>query len=289
MRERKIRAQFPRTPDLPAQSSKYWAKEKDRLLRQLLLSDIEEETGRELVVYFSRLDQAITETDADDLSEVLQGTESKDIDILVHTPGGLVDAVEKFVSILQLLELSYRVIVPSVAKSGGTLIALSAQRILMGANSELGPVDPQMTTPDYRSVPAEYVAADDTQQPILRAIAKANAERGKNLADRYLRAIFAPRSETPTKAEQEECRRRIDEVNSKLCSPTGYGSHGAVIDYAEAHALGLPVDWLAPETSLWRRLWLLHCLYDFDTKQGNIGKIFEGARYSISRPPLVWD
>src|SRR5580693_5596273 len=130
MRERKIGTQFPRTNKLSIQTPKFWAKEKDRYLRQLLISDIEAETGRELIVYFSRLDQAITETDADDISEVLLGTDSKEIDIILHTPGGLVDSVEKFVSVLSLLNLKYRVIIPSFAKSGGTLIALTAQTIM---------------------------------------------------------------------------------------------------------------------------------------------------------------
>lgn len=114
-------------------------------------------------------------------------------------------------------------------------------------------------------------------------------ERGKNLAAKYLKIILGPKSKNPTPEEVAECQKKIDQVNDKLCSPTGYGSHGAVIDYAEAHSLGLPVDWLAPDTSLWKRIRLLHCLYDFDTKQGDIGKVFEGAFYSISRPPLVWE
>jgi ClpP class serine protease len=197
MKERKIRNQFPRTADIPVQSPKYWAKEKDRYIRQLLISDIEAETGRELVVYFSRLDQAISETDADDISEVLLGVESKDVDILLHTPGGLVDSVEKFVSVLRLLALKYRVIVPSFAKSGGTLIALTAQQILMGVNSELGPVDPQIDTPEYRGISAEYVASDTTQPPILQSIAKANIARGKKLAEKYLHLILNNRGLSP--------------------------------------------------------------------------------------------
>ncbi len=74
MVERKARSQFPRKTDLPTQSAKYWAKEKDRYLRQLLIADIEEETNRELVVYFCRLDQEITETDADDSAETFDGS-----------------------------------------------------------------------------------------------------------------------------------------------------------------------------------------------------------------------
>jgi hypothetical protein len=289
VKERKGRNQFPRTGEIPVQSPKYWAKEKDRYLRQLLISDIEEETGRELVVYFSRLDQGITETDADDLSEILQGVETTEVDLLLHTPGGFVDSVEKCVSVLRLLGVKYRVIIPSFAKSGGTLIALSAKEILLGVNSELGPVDAQMSTSEYSSVSAEYIANDESQPKILQEIAKTNVERGKNLAEKYLQIIFAPKTSTPTPENIEKSKSEIESVLTKLSSPRGYGSHGAVIDYAEAKALNLPVVWMAPDSTLWKRVWLLYCLYDFDTKQGDIGKVFEGALYSILRPPLIWD
>jgi len=288
VKERKARNQFPRTDNIPVQSTKYWAKEKDRYIRQLLISDIEQETEREMVVYFSRLDQVITETDADDLSEILQGVESKEVDILLHTPGGLVDAVEKFISVLRLLEIRYRVIIPSLAKSGGTLISLSGEQILMGVNSELGPIDPQMNTPDFGPISAEYVASDTNQPQIWQEIAKANVARGKNLAEKALRAIFSPKTATPAQAEIDASNAAVTSVLDKICSPTGYGSHGAVIDYAEANLLKLPVIWMPPESTLWKRVWLLYCLYDFDTKQDDLGKIFEGALYSISRPPLEW-
>jgi len=100
--KRKLRSQFPRSRDLPSQSSQYWAKEKDRYIRQLLIADIEEDTKRDLVVCFSRLDQSINESDANDLSEILQGVEHDAIDILLHTPGGYVDAVEKFITVLSI-------------------------------------------------------------------------------------------------------------------------------------------------------------------------------------------
>jgi hypothetical protein len=76
----------------------------------------------------------------------------------------------------------------------------------------------------------------------------------------------------------------VDDVINKISSSTGYKSHGAVIDYSEAQQLGLAVDYLAPDNDLWQRLWLLYCLYDYDTKAKNLGKIFEGVKYSISRP-----
>lgn len=276
MKERKKRDQFPRTSTLPSQSSKYWVKEKDRFIRQLLICDIEDTTSRELVVYFSRLDQTISPTDSDDLSEVIEGVESEHIDLFIHTPGGLVDAVEKFVVVLKQRTKSYRVIVPSWAKSGGTLIALASEKILLGVNSELGPVDPQMMT-NFGPVPAEFISDDQTQPPLLRQIAKTNIDRAKELAERYLEHGML---KGKTKEEIK------DQVVDKISSATGYGSHGAVIDYSEAKSLRLAVEWLEPSSELWRRVWLLYCLYDFDVKMNDLGKIFEGARYSISRRPV---
>jgi len=62
---------FPRSNEPPWQSPKYWVKEKDRYLRQLLIGDIEAATSRSLVVFLSQLDQEINHTDPDDLSEIL--------------------------------------------------------------------------------------------------------------------------------------------------------------------------------------------------------------------------
>ena len=289
MKERRVRNQFPRIDHPTSQSSKYWAKEKDRYIRQLLISDIENITKRELVVYFCRTDQAITHTDAEDIAEILEGVESKDIDIFLYTLGGYIDAVEKIVSLLNLLKLNYRVIVPSLAKSGGTLIALSAKEILMGINSDLGPVDSQMTTTEHPSVPAEFVAADESQGSILRSFAKANIARARALAERYLRAIFRAKGSAPSEDEIQAAENRFQSALAKLCSADGYYSHGAVIDFHEATSLGLPVVWMPPESDLWKRIWLLYCLYDFDTQRDTIGKIIEGAANSISRPPIIWD
>ncbi|QWC56938.1 hypothetical protein F7D01_07365 [Erythrobacter sp. 3-20A1M] len=135
-------SQFPRTADLTSQSPKYWAKEKDRYLRQLLILDIEEITGRPLMVCFSQLNQPINHTDPDDIAEIIQAIDGDACDILIQTPGGSVDACEKIISVLSKKFSDYRVIVPSWAKSAGTVIALSSNEIVLGINSELGPIDP---------------------------------------------------------------------------------------------------------------------------------------------------
>ena len=76
----------------------------------------------------------------------------------------------------------------------------------------------------------------------------------------------------------------IDAVLNKISDTAGYMSHGAVIDYHEATALGLKAEYLPPDDEIWRRIWLLYSMYDYDTKLKNLGKIFEGTRFSIARP-----
>ncbi len=271
--ERKLRSQFPRSDVPPTQSSKFWAKEKDRYLRQLLLSDIEEESGRETIVYFSQLNQGISHTDADDISEIIDGLASKSADLIIQTPGGMVDAVEKFVTVLKARLTDYRVIVPSWAKSGGTVIAMSSQKILLGVNSELGPIDPQMFVPEIGPVPCEFVANDESQPHIIRQIAASSVERMRELAKRILRdGMLADANED-----------KIETILDKISSSKTYKSHGAVIDFSEAESLGLDVQFMDPHSSYWKKIWLSYCCYDYDCKTKGIAKITEGARFSIAR------
>ncbi len=66
------------------------------------------------------------------------------IDLIVHTPGGLALAATQIANALVRHKGSVRVIVPHYAMSGGTLLALSADEIIMDPNAVLGPVDPQI-------------------------------------------------------------------------------------------------------------------------------------------------
>ncbi|MCE5281235.1 MAG: ATP-dependent Clp protease proteolytic subunit [Deltaproteobacteria bacterium] len=66
------------------------------------------------------------------------------IDLILHTPGGLVLAAEQIAKALVEHKGKVTVFVPHYAMSGGTLIALAADEIIMDANAVLGPVDPQI-------------------------------------------------------------------------------------------------------------------------------------------------
>jgi hypothetical protein len=152
--------QFPRGKALPKQSPLYWVGEKDRYLRQLLIRDVEEQTGRDLIVYYTDCNTAAQIDHSDDkyLLELLGACTRGGVDLLLETNGGLTDATEKVVTILRDQAPGLRVIVPKRAKSNGTLIALGATSIVMGAGSELGPIDPSISIQPGNNVPAQFIA-----------------------------------------------------------------------------------------------------------------------------------
>src|SRR5580704_15493804 len=117
-----------------------------RYQRQDLIREINGREKTELICYVGGFN---TEIDRDDvvgfvdlLHNIGQGSA---IDLLLHTPGGDVDACEKLISLIHAKTgpQPFRVIVPDMAKSAGTLMALAANLILMSTSSELGMIDPQ--------------------------------------------------------------------------------------------------------------------------------------------------
>ncbi|GAB4214567.1 MAG: S49 family peptidase [Sandaracinaceae bacterium] len=82
------------------------------------------------------------------------------LDLLLHTPGGSAAATESLVDYLrQMFGTNIRVIVPQLAMSAGTMIACSAKSILMGKQSSLGPIDPQLGP----GIPAHGVVEEFTR------------------------------------------------------------------------------------------------------------------------------
>src|SRR3954470_8893245 len=86
--------------------------------------------------------------DINDSEEVLRAIHMTDddvpLDIVLHTPGGLVLAALQIARAVRAHKAKVTVFVPHYAMSGGTLIALAADEILMSRHAVLGPIDPQL-------------------------------------------------------------------------------------------------------------------------------------------------
>lgn len=112
---------------------------------------IHRETGRNVISYYSGwLKQSTEHTMIDKLDKnafmSITHSLNKDIgvDIIMHTPGGDLAVMESLINYLhEIFNGDIRVIIPQIAMSAGTMIALSSKAILMGEQSCLGPVDPQ--------------------------------------------------------------------------------------------------------------------------------------------------
>lgn len=98
------------------------------------------------------------------------------IDLIIHTPGGLVLAATQIAKALKNHPAKTTVIIPHYAMSGGTLIALAADEIIMDPNAVLGPVDPQLMNypaPSILNAVKKKEAKDvDDQTLILADIAE---------------------------------------------------------------------------------------------------------------------
>ncbi len=161
------------------------------------------------------------------------------IALILHTPGGLVLAASQIAMALRSHPAKKIVIVPHYAMSGGTLIALAADEILLDRHAVLGPLDPQLPT-SKGTFPA----------PSLVKIAKI---KGEKASDEIL--IYADIAEKALKEMQSFIKKilngrmpdeKAEEIAKKLTE--GYYTHDYPITFEEAKELGLPVkDEIPPE------------------------------------------
>lgn len=263
---------FPRGVDLPEQSPLFWVGQKDRYLRQLLIRDIEDTTGRRLLVYFAnryRIEAGIDDADPAYFAELLGDVGDEPVDLLIETNGGKTDSTEAVVALLQNRLTDFRAIVANAAKSNGTLICLAAKTIVMGPPSELGPIDPNLNGIPCTVLADPVVAASNFP---LHELAKLGLKQTAKLAHRLLKAGML---KGKTDAE-------VEATVQALATRNTYFSHGSAIDHREAAELGLTIEYLPHENALWQRIWLLYTMYDFDSRRDSYLKVYEGRARSTA-------
>lgn len=120
--------------------------------RQEFMTQISEKTNRNVITYYSAwlTKPGLANLDIVDgdknafMQAIYQMDKTKGLDLILHTPGGDIAAAESIVDYLHLVfGDNIRAIIPQMAMSAGTMIALSCPTIIMGKESSLGPVDPQ--------------------------------------------------------------------------------------------------------------------------------------------------
>ncbi|RMD93513.1 MAG: hypothetical protein D6811_04745, partial [Alphaproteobacteria bacterium] len=124
-------------------------------MRARQIAKLERERGSRVVLLVHRqetmsflgfpLMRYIDINDSEEILRVIHATpKDTPLDIILHTPGGMVIAATQIARAVKAHEGKVTVFVPHFAMSGGTLIALAADEIVMSPHATLGPVDPQL-------------------------------------------------------------------------------------------------------------------------------------------------
>lgn len=133
-------------------------------VRRKYIKQLNEITGRNVIAYYSGwlqkpgvLATSVNDDDKNGLMATIHKLDrSKGLDLLLHTPGGDLAATESIIDYLRkMFGLDIRAIIPQLAMSAGTLIACSCKEIIMGKQSNIGPVDPQ-----FGGIPAHGVISE---------------------------------------------------------------------------------------------------------------------------------
>ncbi len=172
--------------------------------------------------------------DIHDSEQVLRAIKLTDpqmpIDLILHTPGGLVLAAEQIAYALGRHPAKVTVFVPHYAMSGGTLIALAADEIVMDENAVLGPVDPQLGNHPAASILKVLEQKDineiDDQTLILADVSRKAIQQVKATVAELLRERMG--------------EAKAEEIATLLA--TGTWTHDYPITVREAREMGLPVS-----------------------------------------------
>jgi len=158
------------------------------------------------------------------------------IDVILHTPGGLVLAAEQIATALAAHKGKVTVFVPHYAMSGGTLIALAADQIVMDPNAVLGPVDPQLGQLPAASIVKILDYKKPEQASDLSLIVIDIAKKARAQVDGYLADLLS----------KHYSKDKAQELASTLSE--GRWTHDYPITVQAARSLGISVSTDMPQT-----------------------------------------
>lgn len=273
--------------------------------RRIRLERLESLRHSRVIVYYSI--DLIHDGDAQFFYELVSREPTVDhMDLILFGPGGFVEPAFKIARLCQQIASSANgklsVLVPYIAKSALTILALAGDEIVMGPMSELGPIDPQAPITEagvehfYPLLGVEdaleFIQKQIQGKPEMALLFMPLMERiGLLSLGTYRREIESSKQYATLLLSERMLRanpKDADAVSTHLTER--YKRHAHVIDRAEARKLGLKIT-DAPDDQ-WELLWQLHKLYDDFLRDpalmaNRITTIIETKDLSFTRPLLV--
>ena len=163
------------------------------------------------------------------IAAIKETPDERPIDLIIHTPGGLVLAAMQIARAVEAHPAKVTVYVPVFAMSGGTLIALAADEIVLGEFSMLGPIDPQLL-----GLPAASIVAARDAKPVdkvfdLTLVLADVSEKALAQVKRGAVDLMTPRMD----------KAKAKKIAEKLAG--GHWTHDYALTAEEAASIGLPV------------------------------------------------
>ena len=212
--------------------------------------------------------------------------DTRGLSLILHTPGGEMTSTETMVDYLRRKFDYIEAIVPVYAMSGGTMIALNANKIVMGKQSQLGPIDAQLQLPggsvsassilDQFNTAREEIVEDREAAvvwaPILQAMgpsllsqAQKALELGQQIAEHGLtNHMFKERPDSDKKAEEVAKYFNSEEVHLR---------HSRRIHVEECADAGLTVERLEEDQALQDEVLTAYHLLTLGFEQSSAVKI----------------
>ena len=282
---------------LSAKTPLYQANTADRYHRQAVIKQIQDRTGRTLICYVSGNNCVIDDDDIMPFVDLLHNVQpNHDVDFLLHTKGGSVDAAEKLMGMLRSLvdAAKLRIIVPDFAKSAGTLMILGADSVVMSDMSELGPIDPQAPLFGRWQSVQNYLDAYKEHEKTLKA-------DPNNIAAQIMLGKLDPTTLKLCEVAMDRARQAAENLLkrgmfrnggnwsktvSELLDTRRWLSHAQMISWEDAQdpQIGLSVEYHAYHSQEWQDYWRIHCLQRLAV--GEHQKLYESDYASLVTGPV---
>jgi hypothetical protein len=244
-------------------------------VRRKYLVELSQYTGRAVILYSTKFATpgpvspellSINDEDLQGLMEVTHGLTNTNLDLILHSPGGTLEAAEAMVSYLRSKFSHVRVIVPNLAMSAATMISCAGERIVMGKHSFLGPIDPQFilnTAVGQRTVSAEAIreqfalAQKECKDPAkLGAWIPMLSQYGPDVLVKCQHACAMAKSLVQGWLEHymfkgdPAAKRKAAKIATWLAKHRHFKSHGRHIPRTELEKKGLLIDHLEKDQKL---------------------------------------
>lgn len=274
-------------------------------VRMKYLLALQELTNRTVLAYYSGFLQkrqasglthpeaSITDLDMNGLMAVVHNVDrSRGLDLVIHTPGGGIEATRAIVEYLYSMfpDHNLRVIVPHMAMSAGTMIACAARTIVLGKHSCLGPTDPHIKGAPAMGIMAEVedainqIRKDPLKQVVYQQVfAKyppafiGDCERAVIIS----RSMVAEWLRSNMFKEQANAVERANAIVEHLTDYKGVSSHSHHFLLSDCMDMGLNIEMLEADQDLQEAVLSVHHSFVATFTRTDVIKIMQNAGNGI--------